>query len=210
MGSFSEAEAMDVLLAAFWRGELQPAKPNGDAVDRTFILNLLLNKVDQPGFIITDQPGTRHPDEFALGDDEIWWGWELQLSLPDGANAAFEALAQSKIDSYSDAVKIILYSMTVTKSEFLSWCKRKGYYTPSFWSGGTAAQLSKAHSKEKLKKWLKSRFTQSSGTPRKADVWAEANPLFPELSKRAFDRTWAATRPEQGRSGGRPRKRSTG
>lgn len=206
-GVLTETEVMNSLLSAFWRNELEALMPDGHADARSRLIGHLLNRTDQPGFIISDQPEIQNSFEAMLKDGEIWVGWRLILLRTDPCAPAFQKLAGAGIDDYSDDVKVGLYSLVVTKAEFQKWCVSSEVALPNFWGGKPPVRASLASTESKLKKWMTERLEKCLVPVQKGALWVEVSAKFPDVAWRAFNRVWLAVRPQSWARGGRPKKR---
>lgn len=207
LGMLSEIDAVNALLSAFWRNQLQALMPDGHTDARSPLIGHLLNRTDQPGFIIADQPEIQNDFESMLKDGEIWVGWRLILLPTDPFEPAFQKLAGAGIDDYSDDVKVGLYSLIVTKAEFQKWCVGSEFALPNFWGGKQPRRGSLASTEAKLKNWMTKRLENCLVPVGKEALWVEVSAEFPVVARRAFNRVWSAVRPQSWGRGGRPRKR---
>jgi hypothetical protein len=218
-GSPPAIEIGDRLLAAFWRGDLAVAShddsgaPQSDRRDQ--LLEIISRGGSHPSLLVLRPGEPVEPEIVDLPDGGAIVDLRHRIAWPpvDGPSrsiarlAAFEALAAASLDDYSADVAPLLAGQTVTRDAFAQFCEEHGYPLPKFWFASSQAPSSAAAERQ-CRRWFERQVASGEQPSSKAAMQADAQRLFPGLSRNGFVRIWDAQAPDAWRRSGRPRTRS--
>jgi hypothetical protein len=137
----SSNELLSILVSAWWLGELR-----GDSVSRLQLLKIMFTSKNRDDlgivFIVSDDAG---PPQVDLPDGSLEIDVRPQIRVPSSntetwdeaaCRDAFHALAQATEDFSIDVYRefaVLLPSTKLIYEEFDTWCRSRGYSTPTFW-----------------------------------------------------------------------------
>jgi hypothetical protein len=202
----SEEDIYSELLTAFWLGELGDVYTSSK-LHRSDILRVVGVVREHPGFTLVEreedliQKIVEYPDGSVSFDPKpILLPRDPALWTDKIRNAAYSELATRPIYDFAEAVKVVLYALSVQKEDYGEFCDRAGLPRPLFWFGAGQRSEPKKWSKRELSAWMRKIF--SGPRMPKADVVAAALKQFPDASRAAVVRAWRESAPPEWQRGG--------
>ena len=181
-GTLSNTEILTCLLSAFWRREFI----GHDAPDPQVTLTVL----KRMGAIPYQYRGEENPTT----DD-----FEFLASLPpDGYD-------ETAPECYDKVAWSILDGVELPAEVLAEWCDAHDISKPSFWFGLERRQQATMKAKTEFRKWLREEVQKGKSSV-KNGYWTQAETLFPNLTRKSFDRIWAQIVPDDWKKGGAPTK----
>ena len=195
------------LLSGFWQNQL--AAVNAHNLHPIQRLNVLkgINATrglipDHPGFTLVDCAEMIPPSVESHPDGTVTIDRGIYIVLPpndadwtDGfLTAAYDQLAETRLDDFHEALKPPIVGLGATKEAFAAYCDLMGWRRPKFWFGNERPRLPAARRQRNFETWLKQIFSGPK-EKKKLMYFAEASKLFPGLPRTAFNRTWARDAP---------------
>ena len=207
-------EVVDELLQAFWRGELLSATAADPTRDhRRNLLQAINSNRQHPGLVLVES-AKRIPEPYVINaDGSVTLEQHRYIALPPHPaqwtdpmlEAAYQCLAELRLEDFNDLVMPSLWGLTVRKDDFGRYCELMGYPKPPFWFAPVSRSVSTAGSERRAEDWL-GRQVKAGKKKSKAEYRREVYEGF-KLSPRAFDRVWKKVVPPEWRTPGAPKKR---
>jgi len=207
-------EVIEELLQAFWRGELRSATAADPTRDhRRDLLRAINIKRRHPGLVLVES-AKRIPEPYVINaDGSVTLDQHRYIALPPHPaqwtdpmlEAAYQCLAELRLEDFNDLVMPALWGLRVRKDDFGQYCELMGYPKPRFWFAPVPRSVSTAGSERRAEDWLGKQGKEGKKKS-KAGYRQEAQERF-NLSAGAFDRVWKKVVPPEWRTPGAPRKR---
>lgn len=207
-------QVLDLLLRAFWRGDLDARLPDAEGPDpdaRRRLLEACARFPDHPGLLFVGAPGeappavVRLPDGSAEVDMRVRVAWPAapEARTAEAFRAACHALAGAPFGGFSGLARPALACLAVHQDAFAAFRHGRGYRLPAFWFAREAA-ASSAGAATRFRRWLRAEVAAGHGKRLpKGGYLAEAQARFPGLSQRSFAEAWEEVVPAGWRRRGR-------
>ena len=216
---FSQAEIVDTLIRAIWRGDLTIVPPAGHSPRsgdyRRSLLAAVVGVHSHPGLLFVLPEDDVEPVETELPDGSVLFdlreriSWAAHGDEPSDAmaQAAFVALASLDLDAYDEAVVgPILHGLSIDRDALRIYCEGGGISLPRFWFPKESQTRSTSSAEQQCKKWLVKQAGRSDKPGNKSDLKRDAMAQFAGLSGAAFDRAWEKAAPPAWKKSGAPAK----
>ena len=173
LASYTPDEVFDILLSAFWNGELETD------FERLHFLKVLRQSSDKSGITFHNEDDFNYPKED--NGDIIMLPHPIKLSENQGdwkeseIEKAYSTLASIKFDDYGSLIKPCIYTITVTFEQFSKYCDKKNWQYKCFWCPIISKKKPIACPKIKYIERIKSYKDKKSPSRKDDSKWAKQN-----------------------------------
>jgi hypothetical protein len=138
----SVGEAFQMLLNAFWKGDLWELE-SGARTEHERFLRILADSQPHPGILVYNNPenlprvSRPMPDGGVVVDirNRIYLPRDHAMWTPEVISNALAVLTECKMEDYSEAFALAINGAAVSKEDFAAFCDARGYPRPAFWFG---------------------------------------------------------------------------
>jgi hypothetical protein len=161
------------------------------------MVRLIAHWRNHAGFSFVEETDTIPPQEVCNADGTTTIFYRRYIILPsdsstwndDLLDGVYTELASIALDDYHELIRPIVFSLTVTKNDFGSYCDRAKWPRPPFWFRHEQRSERAKRQEQEVADWLRSLSMGQKMGSKKA-YFAEARKQFPGVPYNAFERAW--------------------